>query len=69
LLVVLLAALGFLGYEILRRTAALERQVAGLSDRMEQGRTTFANRRKPRSTGWRRPSARSRKRDAPRSAW
>jgi outer membrane protein OmpA-like peptidoglycan-associated protein len=36
LLVVLLAAVGFLAYEILRRTDALERQVAGLSDRMDQ---------------------------------
>jgi outer membrane protein OmpA-like peptidoglycan-associated protein len=36
LLLVLLAALGFLGYEILRRTDALERQVAGLSDRMDR---------------------------------
>jgi len=36
LLLVLIAAQGFLGYEILRRTDALERQVAGLSARMDQ---------------------------------
>ena len=35
-LVALLGAVGFLGYEVQRRTDALERQVAGLSARMDQ---------------------------------
>ena len=129
LLVVLLAAAGFLGYEILRRTDALERQVARLSVKVDQAEAvsrqsldralaaeasagTAAQARqqaeaqatlareeaatarvqrprapsrwrrsaqveadrirrgpRPRSAGWRRPSGRSPKPDAPRSAW